>query len=263
MNIEYGIARRIITPKIPVSLAGYFNVRMWDKVLDDIEVRAVVFKHGPDYAAILHFDLVTVPLYLCDQILDGIRQAGIHELTRENVTFSATHTHTGPEVRPQIAGFTPDYPPFAVKQAADAVCEAFRNLRQGELVYGQTADARFIFNRRYWMKNGRVMTNPGKLNPDILRPEGEIDPEIPMLGIRENGTSRPSPNRSSDSACSRCRESSPRSASAGTRIRALRPRLPLRACCPCTPLLSSSSSSFFRFSVVSSSRAFPAQGTPI
>ena len=187
MNIEYGIARRIITPKIPVSLAGYFNVRMWDKVLDDIEVRAVVFKHGPDYAAILHFDLVTVPLYLCDQILDGIRQAGIHELTRENVTFSATHTHTGPEVRPQIAGFTPDYPPFAVKQAADAVCEAFRNLRQGELVYGQTADARFIFNRRYWMKNGRVMTNPGKLNPDILRPEGEIDPEIPTLGIRENG----------------------------------------------------------------------------
>ena len=187
MKIHFGTARRCLNPQIPVSLAGYFNVRMWDRVLDDLEVRAVIFKQGPVYAGILHFDLVTVPLYLCDAILDGIHQAGIPELTRENLTMSAIHTHTGPEVRPQISGFNPEYPPFAVKQAVDAVCEAFRNLQEGELLYGQTADARFLFNRRYWMKNGQVMTNPGKLNPEIVRPEGDIDPEIPMLGIRRDG----------------------------------------------------------------------------
>ena len=187
MKIEFGIARRCINPVIPVSLAGYFNIRMWDHVLDDLEVRAVVFKQGPVFAAILHFDLVTVPLYMCDQILDGIRQAGIAEITRENLTLSAIHTHTGPEVRIGISGFNPDYPPFAVKMAVEALCEAFRNLQEGELVCGQTADARFLFNRRYWMKNGRVMTNPGKLNPGIVRPEGEIDPEIPILGIRSSG----------------------------------------------------------------------------
>ena len=187
MKIEFGIARRCINPAVPVSLAGYFNIRMWDHVLDDLEVRAVVFKQGPVFAALLHFDLVTVPLYMCDQILDGIRQAGITEITRENLTLSTIHTHTGPEVRIGIAGFNPDYPPFAVKMAVEALCEAFRNLREGELVCGQTADARFLFNRRYWMKNGRVMTNPGKLNPEIVRPEGEIDPEIPLLGIRRNG----------------------------------------------------------------------------
>ena len=187
MKIEFGTARRCINPNVPVSLAGYFNVRMWDRVLDDLEVRAVVFKHGPDYAAVLHFDLVTVPLYLCDQILDGIHRAGITGLTRENLTLSATHTHTGPEVRSQVPGFNPEYPPFAVRQTVDALCEAFRNLHEGELLYGQTADSRFLFNRRYWLKNGHVMTNPGKLNPEIVRPEGEIDPEIPMLGIRQNG----------------------------------------------------------------------------
>ena len=37
------------------------------------------------------------------------------------------------------------------------------------------------------MKSGKVVTNPGKLNPDILRPEGDNDPEIPMLAIRSNG----------------------------------------------------------------------------
>jgi hypothetical protein len=34
------------------------------------------------------------------------------------------------------------------------------------------------------MKDGRVVTNPGKLNPDIVRPEGDIDPEIPMIAFR-------------------------------------------------------------------------------
>lgn len=37
------------------------------------------------------------------------------------------------------------------------------------------------------MKDGRVVTNPGKGNPDIVRPEGDIDPEIPFFAIRENG----------------------------------------------------------------------------
>ncbi|MBO4647377.1 MAG: hypothetical protein J5806_04400 [Lentisphaeria bacterium] len=187
MKIQFAAARRCLDPQIPISLAGYFNVRMWDRVLDHLEVRAVLFKHGPDYAGILHFDLVTVPLELCDLILDGIHQAGISELTRKNLTFTATHTHTGPEVRRSIRGFDPDYLPFAARQAVDAVREAFGQWREGELVSGLTADARFLFNRRYWMKNGRVKTNPGKLNPEILRPEGEIDPEIPLLGIRQDG----------------------------------------------------------------------------
>ena len=38
MKIQFGMARRCINPQVPVSLAGYFNIRMWDKVLDDIEV---------------------------------------------------------------------------------------------------------------------------------------------------------------------------------------------------------------------------------
>ena len=187
MNIEYGIARRSLNPEVPVSLGGYFNIRMWDHVLDDLEVRAVVFKQGNTFAAILHFDLVTVPLYLCDGILEGIKNAGITAITRENLTFSAIHTHTGPEVRSGSAGFNPDYLPFAVARAVEALCEAFNTLQTGEIVCGQTFDPRFLFNRRYWMKNGRVMTNPGKLNSEILRPEGEIDPEIPLLGIRRNG----------------------------------------------------------------------------
>ena len=46
-----GWSRADITPKVPVSLAGYFNVRIWNKVLDPLEVRAIVFKQNGKYAA--------------------------------------------------------------------------------------------------------------------------------------------------------------------------------------------------------------------
>jgi len=187
MKIEYGFARRCINPQVPVSLAGYFNVRMWDHILDDIEVRAIIFKKGHSLAAILSFDLVCMPLYLCDRILEEVRKRGMSNYCRQNLTMCTIHTHTAPEVRTCQAGFNADYIPFLVTQAVDALAEAETNLVEGELFEGLTADSRFLFNRRYWMKNGRVMTNPGKGNPDILRPEGEIDPEIPLLAVKRQG----------------------------------------------------------------------------
>ena len=99
MKIQYGVGRRCVNPQVPVSLAGYFNKRMWDHVLDDLEVRALVMKSGSTYAAIIHFDLITVPTALYENILADIRELGIDKITRENILITATHTHTGPELR--------------------------------------------------------------------------------------------------------------------------------------------------------------------
>ena len=190
MKIQYGIGRRCVNPQMPVSLAGYFNKRMWDHVLDDLEVRALVIRSGSDYAAILHFDLITVSTSLYENVLQDMKELGIDRITKENLLVSATHTHTAPELRCGKPGANPEYPPFAAKMAAEALKDALSNWKEGELESGLAEEHRFIFNRRYWMKNGKVVTNPGKLNPDILRPEGEIDPEIPMLAIRTEGKLR-------------------------------------------------------------------------
>ena len=187
MKIQYGVGRRCVNPQVPVSLAGYFNKRMWDHVLDDLEVRALVMKSGSTYAAIIHFDLITVPTALYENILADIRELGIDKITRENILITATHTHTGPELRCHKPGANQEYPPFAARMGAEALKDALAELKDGELEGGLAEEHRFIFNRRYWMKDGKVVTNPGKLNPDILRPEGDIDPEIPMLAIRSNG----------------------------------------------------------------------------
>ncbi len=181
MKVQFGTGRRCINPQVPVSLAGYFNKRMWTGVLDDIEVRALVIQGGETRVAMINFDLVTVSAGLYESILRDINGLGF---SRENLLVTATHTHTAPEVRAGKPGSNPEYLPFASRMAAEALQAALAGMREGELFCGETTDHRFLFNRRYWLNDGRVVTNPGKLNREILRPEGEIDPEIPILAIR-------------------------------------------------------------------------------
>ena len=182
MKIKFGLGRRNINPELPISLAGYFNKRMWDRVLDDIEVRAVALKSGGEYAAIIQFDLLCVNIRLYKAVEKEIRKLNLKNFSIKNILVCATHAHTAPDT-----GADPnsdEYIKFAAAKAAEAFDEAASELAPGELLSGMTQDHRFLFNRRYWMKNGTVLTNPGKLNPDILRPEGDIDPQIPMLAIK-------------------------------------------------------------------------------
>ena len=129
-NLFYGIGRRCINPQVPVSLAGYFNIRMWEKVADDIEVRALVLKQGEKYSAIVQFDLVTASPELLEAFYREI--ADLKALSRKNMIVTATHSHTAPVVANRL-GCNPDYPPFAAKKAAEALREALENMHEGEL----------------------------------------------------------------------------------------------------------------------------------
>ncbi len=186
----FGLGRRCINPGMPISLAGYFNARMWDKILDDIEVRVLALRSGRAWATLVQFDLVNVSQELADAVYAAVASAGIKELSPANIIITATHSHTAPEIRSGKPGANPQYLPFAAAQALAAIQEALAGMQTGALAGGMTSDHRFIFNRRYWMKTGEVVTNPGKLNPEIDRPEGEIDPEIPLLAITQNGKIR-------------------------------------------------------------------------
>ena len=184
-KLYYGVGRQSINPDVPVSLVGYFNLRMWEEILDDIEVRALVIEQGGQYCAIIQFDLITVSQELLEAFYNEITD--IKTLHRENMIITATHTHTAPETRTIRPGSHKDYAPFAARKAAESLREALDNMRPGELYTGLTDDNRFCFNRRYWMKDGTVMTNPGKINSDVDSPEGETDYEIPLIGIKQDG----------------------------------------------------------------------------
>ena len=104
------------------------------------------------------------------------------------VMFCATHTHTGPFTTSYFAnGVDNDYLELLIGKTLSAVRFAHRNLATAELSAAQTECSTLAFNRRYVMKNGKVLTNPGKLNPNIVRPEGTIDPAIPFFAVRQFG----------------------------------------------------------------------------
>ena len=45
----------------------------------------------------------------------------------------------------------------------------------------RTEEDRVSFNRRFHLKDGTVRFNPGVRNPEIVRPAGPIDPDLPFL----------------------------------------------------------------------------------
>jgi len=103
-------------------------------------------------------------------------------LSGEAILIHAIHTHTGPVVEGGYAEGLPD----KIAQSVRIAGERMREVRVG---VGLAKEEGLSFNRRFFMKGGGVQTNPGKLNPDIVRPEGPIDPEVGVISLVEpNGT---------------------------------------------------------------------------
>lgn len=183
---KVGWAEETINPAVPVSLAGYFNRRPWAGVHLDVKVRAACFSDGVQTASLLVYDLVQVGKAVRAAV--GNRAAG-RGLDPEMVFQVATHTHTAPYTGPDMEGWSnPEYNDFLVERADACLAAARADLAEvSESGSAVIEGPPVSFNRRYWMRNGSVVTNPGKLNPDIVGPEGPLDREIGVLRLRRRG----------------------------------------------------------------------------
>ena len=72
-----GAAQVIITPPDGVNLAGYYNFRGSDGVLDDIHSRALVMDDGKTRAALVTLDLIGTPREMVEADLKVMRDAPI------------------------------------------------------------------------------------------------------------------------------------------------------------------------------------------
>ena len=181
-----GFAREIITPDPGVPLAGYFTPRPNRGVRDELYVKAMIFDDGTTLGGVVTYDLEQVDRQLVDRILDRLTRAGFG--WSGNLLFNATHTHTGPYVGALFGESPrPEYLDFLVDATEAAVRRAYAALLPAELSTASVHDNPAAFNRRYFMRNGKVLTNPGKLNPNIVEPEGPVDDEISLLAIMQEG----------------------------------------------------------------------------
>ena len=181
-KFEFGFAKEDITPNSGLLLAGYFNLRPNRGAYDRLAVKAAAFRDENGCTAIVSFDLCLFNAKFAVE-LDEMLAAEKSPLAGK-VLYCATHTHTGP----YISGFfgqsaDPDYVASVKAKTIAALKNAYASLAPAELCAAETECSTLAFNRRYIMKNGKTLTNPGKLNPDIDHPEGGIDPKILMLQV--------------------------------------------------------------------------------
>ena len=183
--ISVGFGREIITPPRGLSLVGYFNPRPNGGVLDDLYVKSVLFQSGKCIGGVVSFDLAFLTRGLVAAIRKRLGKLGI--TFGDNLIFCATHTHTGPHTN-DFFGVRADkkYVRRLIENAALATVQAKDNLYPSTLYCGSVRENPFAFNRRYFMNNGRVQTNPGKRNPDIVKPEGTVDREIGVLAVQQD-----------------------------------------------------------------------------
>ena len=187
---KIGYAQEIITPPTGVGLAGYFNKRPNQGMYDDLYVKVVMIESNGKKFGFMTFDLCSIAPKLFQELEEQIVAKYGREL-HDSLIISATHTHTGPEFRVKEGEQPDERTIYAFNHTRDAALRALEralmNLLPGELEVGSVYNNPYGFVRRYWMKNGTIVTNPGWGNPDIDKPECDFDRTINILAVKQGG----------------------------------------------------------------------------
>jgi neutral ceramidase len=196
-DLQAGVAVVDITPPTGYRMAGYFVERFNTGTHDALQAKALVLRQGDEQAALVFCDLVGMSRDVSDRARKlAAKKTGI---PAANILIAATHSHTGPLYMGALRqyfhdrtvadkGDDPhekiDYPAVLAGKIAEAIDKAQQSLRAVALSAGMARQEGLSFNRRFHMKDGSVQFNPGKLNPNIVRVAGPIDPDVGLLRLR-------------------------------------------------------------------------------
>lgn len=197
-DLKVGTAVEDITPPVGMRIAGGYTSPISTGVHDPLRVRAIVLEQGGERVAIAVCDLTGVFRAVTDRArAEAGRATGIPV---DHIVISATHTHGAPQYAGPIRdleheaavaatgkdGREPiDYPALVADRCARAIARANEGLKPARLDVGVARQGGLAFNRRFHMKDGRVQFNPGKKNPNVVRPAGPVDEDLPILLVRD------------------------------------------------------------------------------
>ena len=195
-EFQAGYAKADITPPLGVFMPGYYKERFAKEILDPLEAVCVAVSDGKTKAIVMQLDTEATSDIVADEMRDAISKAT--GIDRNAIIIHSSHTHDGghlvmcrtkdaklsPERGETPGGMSALYRAMSVSRVADAAVNAVRNLKPAKLSYQRSIAKRISFGRRYLMKDGKVRTNPGVNNPDIVKPYGPPpDEEVQVLRI--------------------------------------------------------------------------------
>ena len=186
--LKCGFSRVCITPPMGVPIAGGYKPKYATHVLDDLFARAIAFSDGETRAVIISVDVC----YLSNEINDECRTRIANEcgIDRDAIMITCTHTHAGPSLGPNSWKSDFDSASYEAR-FKDKVCaaakEAFSSLVPSKFYTARGETKNIAFIRRYRMKDGSIVTNPGMHNPDIEECLGTPNETVKLLRIVREG----------------------------------------------------------------------------
>jgi hypothetical protein len=182
--LRAGFGQADITPQPTGKPTGSYRPRVMIGAHDPLLAAACVIDDGTSPVALVGIDAGVIVRWTADAAREMIAQRTA--IAPANVVISASHTHQGgASLSTFHAQADPHYAGTVARAVADAVTQAYRARGEAHIGSGFGRVSGIHFNRRFLMRDGREVTHPGKLHPDIVRPAGPVDDKVGVLAIRD------------------------------------------------------------------------------
>jgi neutral ceramidase len=192
--LKAGAAAVDITPQeFPMNMPGGFSANLAERAHDPLHARALVLQEGQTTLALVVVDnLGAAPDALNEAKALASAQTGI---PAGKMLICSTHTHSGPSLNTRTAQGAAYWKRF-VEGVSASIIQAHAALRPAAFGAAAHPLADEVFNRRWYLKPGKMPPNPfGRLdtvkmnpgtNPDVLdRPAGPTDPDITVISVQD------------------------------------------------------------------------------
>lgn len=181
MSLQAGFTRVDITPPLGYEMPGGFQKRHGRGVSDPLLVRAGWLQTAQGAVALASVDCVSLEAETVARIR---RQVAAWLETPAAILVTATHTHSGgPTADVLMSEADPVYTGWVADQTATAIVLAAQQAQPAVLRCGLGEASGIGFNRRYLMRDGSVLTNPGYGNQNLVCPAGPVDPTVGAVGL--------------------------------------------------------------------------------
>ncbi|MBE6629569.1 MAG: hypothetical protein E7624_01805 [Ruminococcaceae bacterium] len=190
--LKAGFARTDMTPPFGTPLAGYYEARYADGILDPLYLNALALSDGEGTIVVITADVLMVRMDVCDML-----RAMIEERTgvpADHILINSLHPHTSL----RIGGKVEKGGVVVTDQAyLDVLYRKFCDVAQmavddmTEATYGtavQRAVEEISFVRRYFLKDGTLKTNPGGVPVEELdRYAARSDNDVRLVLFKREG----------------------------------------------------------------------------
>ena len=185
-TLQAGFSRVNVTPMMGIPINGYFKPRYAEGILDDLEIVAVALACGETKTLLMAIDNLHIGTKLVKTYQEKISEkTGI---AKEAIFIHSTHTHTAGTLDMDSKNeLVLEYTEFVGKRFVDAAVFALNDLKPAKMGWAVGKAPNIAFVRRFRMKDGKVRTNPGVGNPDILHPIGDIDDRVNVVRFDREG----------------------------------------------------------------------------